>query len=152
MLPLQEISDRMEINELLVRYSDVIDRQSWDEFADLFTEDAVIDYTEMGGPRGGVRETLRFLREALPGFLSYQHLVSNTVIRVDGDTATARSICHNPMVLDRGEGQAHVFFCGLWYRDSLVRTARGWRIRERYEERSYVHNFPDQPPGPVEPS
>ncbi|HUZ10364.1 MAG TPA: nuclear transport factor 2 family protein [Acidimicrobiales bacterium] len=144
MLPLQEISDRLEIDELLVRYSHVIDSGSWEEFADVFTEDAVIDYTEMGGPRGGVGETLRFLQAAMPHFLSYQHLVSNTVLHIDGDTATARSICHNPMVLDRGEGRTHVFFCGLWYRDTLVRTARGWRIRERYEERSYVHNAPDE--------
>jgi len=149
MLSLQEISDRLEIDELLVRYSHVVDRKAWDEFADLFTEDAVIDYTEMGGPRGGVGETLRFLQEAMPGFLSYQHLVGNTVLDIDGDAATARTICHNPMVLDRGEGRTHVFFCGLWYRDTLVRTARGWRIRERYEERSYVHNFPDDLAGPA---
>ena len=152
MLSLREISDRLEIEDLLVRYSDAVDRQDWETFAQVFTADAVIDYTEMGGPSGGVTEIVRFLEATLPGFACTQHLVANTVLSVDGDTATARTICHNPMVVDRGEGQAHVFFCGLWYRDSLVRTARGWRIRERYEERSYVHNFPEQPSGPVEPS
>jgi hypothetical protein len=35
-----------------------------------------------------------------------------------------------------------VFFCGLWYRDVLVRTPEGWRIRERVEEKSFFHNLP----------
>jgi hypothetical protein len=69
-------------------------------------------------------------------------MIANTVLELDGDTARARTICHNPMVLDRGEGQTHVFFCGLWYRDVLVRTPQGWRIKDRYEERSYFHNAP----------
>jgi ketosteroid isomerase-like protein len=143
MLSLQEISDRLEINELLIRYSHTLDTQDWDALERVFTDDAVIDYTEMGGPRGGVRATREFLETVMPTFVSYQHLVANTVLDIEGDTATARTICHNPMVMDLGEGKTHVFYCGLWYRDQLVRTAQGWRIAERYEERSYIHNAPE---------
>jgi 3-phenylpropionate/cinnamic acid dioxygenase small subunit len=143
MMSQQEISDRLEITELLVRYSHAVDTQDWEAFTQVFTPDAVIDYTEMGGPRGSVPETVEFLRTAMSTFASYQHMVSNTVLELDGDTATARTICFNPMVLDRGDAGTHVFFCGLWYRDALVRTSDGWRIRERYEERSYIYNFPE---------
>jgi 3-phenylpropionate/cinnamic acid dioxygenase small subunit len=143
MMSQQEISDRLEINELLVRYSHAVDTQDWEAFTKVFTPDAVIDYTEMGGPRGSVPETVEFLRTAMSTFASYQHMVSNTVLELHGDTATARTICFNPMVLDRGEADTHVFFCGLWYRDALVRSAEGWRIGERYEERSYIYNFPE---------
>jgi ketosteroid isomerase-like protein len=142
MLSLQEISDRLEIQDLLVRYSHAVDSRDWDAFERVFTEDAVIDYTEMGGPRGGVKETRAFLESAMPMFSSFQHMIANTVLELDGDTARARTICHNPMVLDRGEGGTHVFFCGLWYRDVLVRTPQGWRIKDRYEERAYFHNAP----------
>jgi 3-phenylpropionate/cinnamic acid dioxygenase small subunit len=142
MLSLQEISDRLEIQDLLVRYSHAVDSRDWDAFEEVFSADAVIDYTEMGGPRGGVKETRAFLESAMPMFSSFQHMIANTVLELDGDTARARTICHNPMVLDRGEGQTHVFFCGLWYRDVLVRTPEGWRIKDRYEERSYFHNAP----------
>lgn len=142
MLSLQEISDRLEIQDLLVRYSHAVDSRDWDAFEQVFTDDAVIDYTEMGGPRGGVKETRAFLESAMPMFSSFQHMIANTVLELDGDTARARTICHNPMVLDRGEGQTHVFFCGLWYRDVLVRTPEGWRIKDRYEERAYFHNAP----------
>lgn len=142
MLSLQEISDRLEIQDLLVRYSHAVDTRDWDAFEQVFTDDAVIDYTEMGGPRGGVKETRAFLESAMPMFSGFQHMIANTVLELDGDTARARTICHNPMVLDQGEGQTHVFFCGLWYRDVLVRTREGWRIKDRYEERCYFHNAP----------
>ncbi len=140
----QEISDRLEIEELLVRYSHAVDTQDWDAFEKVFTEDAVIDYTEMGGPRGTVKETRAFLESVMPTFSNYQHMVSNTVLELRGDEARGRTICFNPMVVDRGDGETHVFFCGLWYRDLLVRTPDGWRIKDRYEERSYVHNMPPE--------
>jgi hypothetical protein len=146
MMSLQEISDRLEIQELLVRYSHAVDTRDWDAFEQVFTEDAVIDYTEMGGPRGGVKDTRAFLESAMPMFSSFQHMIGNTVLEFDGaDSARSRSICFNPMVFPRGEGgEPQVFFCGLWYRDLLVRTDAGWRIKDRYEERSYMHNTPSE--------
>jgi hypothetical protein len=141
-LSLQEISDRLEIQELLADYSHAIDHQEWDALDDVFTADALIDYSEMGGSVGDLPSTKAFLAEALPRFASTQHMVATSKLHFDGDTATGRTICHNPMVLDIGNGETHVFFCGLWYRDTFVRTPAGWRIKERYEERSYFFNRP----------
>jgi SnoaL-like domain len=146
MMSLQEISDRLEIQELLIRYSHCVDTHDWDGWETVFTPDAVIDYTEMGGPRGSVKETRAFLESTMPMFSSTQHMLGNTVLEFDGDEARARTICHNPMVLDR-EGKPHLFVCGLWYRDLLVRTPDGWRIKDRYEERSYIDNLPPGLPG-----
>jgi hypothetical protein len=78
----------------------------------------------------------------MPMFAAFQHNVGASQIMVDGDTATGRTICHNPMVLDKGEDMPHVWFYGLWYRDRFVRTAAGWRIAERYEEASWAYNLP----------
>ena len=153
MLTLQEISDRLEINELLVRYSHAIDTRDWDALERVFTPDAVIDYTEMGGTRGNMAETRAFLEKAMPNFQSFQHLIANAVLDFDGpDLVHARTMCHNPMVIGRPDGQTHTFFCGLWYRDTIVRTAQGWRIKDRYEERSYFHNLPADFAVPVETS
>jgi hypothetical protein len=133
-LSLEEISDRIEIQDLVVAYSHAIDTRDWDALDEVFTADAVIDYTEMGGTRGGLAETKAFLRTALTGFPSFQHLVGTSAVELDGDVARGRTICHNPMVLSPGQ----LLFAGLWYRDTFVRTPAGWRIRERYEERSYL--------------
>jgi ketosteroid isomerase-like protein len=142
MLSLREISDRLEIEQLFTDYSYAIDGRDWDALDRVFTPDAVIDYTEMGGPRGSLAETKAFLAEAMSRFAGFQHLVATSQIRVHGDTAQARSICFNPMLLDEGAPEPRVFFCGLWYRDTLTRTAEGWRICERYEEKGYFHNAP----------
>jgi hypothetical protein len=117
----QEISDRLEIQDLLINYSHALDFQQWDEFDNIFTPDAVIDYTEMG---------------------TYQHMVATSKVTITGDTATGRTICHNPMTLAEGN---QLFWCGLWYRDIFVRTDEGWRIKDRYEERCYMHGL-DNPP------
>jgi len=138
---LQEISDRLEIQDLLVDYSHAIDHADWDALDELFTIDAVIDYTEMGGPRGNLAEIKDFLRSALPVFASYQHLVATSKVTVAGDLAHGRTICHNPMVLASGDADPQVLVFGLWYRDTFRRTRDGWRISDRYEERCYV------PPG-----
>ena len=142
MLSMQEISDRLEIQELLVKYAHAVDTRDWELFETVFTPDATIDYTEMGGSRGNVAETRAFLEMAMPNFAGFQHMISNTVLEIDGDTAKSRTICHNPMVIDKGNGETHVFYCGLWYVDKFVRTPDGWRIKERVEESVYMRIFP----------
>lgn len=44
-MDLQEISDRLEIEALLTRYTRAIDTGEWDRLDDVFTPDATIDYT-----------------------------------------------------------------------------------------------------------
>jgi ketosteroid isomerase-like protein len=141
-LSLQEISDRIEIHDLLVRYSHAIDTRDFDALDRVFTPDAFIDYSSMGGAKGSLPEIKEFLRKAMAQFSGFQHMIANSMIELRGDRATGRTICHNPMVLTRPDGQTHVFTCGLWYVDELVRTAQGWRIRERVEEKCYFHNVP----------
>jgi hypothetical protein len=141
-LSLQEISDRIEIQDLITAYSYAIDTRNWDALDDVFTPDARIDYSEMGGSKGNLTETKQFLRKAMQQFSGFQHMVATSQIKLRGDVAEGRTICHNPMVLERGQGGQHVFFCGLWYRDRFVRTPKGWRIAERVEEKSYFHNVP----------
>jgi hypothetical protein len=141
-LSLQQISDRIEIQDLLVRYSHAIDTRDFDLLDEVFTPDAFIDYTSMGGAKGSLPEIKHFLRKAMKQFSGFQHMIGNSMIDLRGDVATGRTICHNPMVLTRPDGETHVFTCGLWYLDELVRTPDGWRIRKRVEEKCYFHNVP----------
>lgn len=142
MLSLQEMSDRLEIQDLLTRYCDAIDSRDWDLLDTVFTPDARIDYAETGGAAGSYPEIKAWLPRALERFPAYQHMVAAPRLVIDGDAATSRTILFNPMVHRDEAGQEQVFFIGLWYRDRLVRTAAGWRIAERYEEMAYAHNVP----------
>ncbi|MEV0338399.1 nuclear transport factor 2 family protein [Nocardia sp. NPDC050713] len=138
MLSLQEISDRLEIEDLMVRYSHAVDTRQWDLLDEIFTADAHIDYTAMGGPAGDLVSTKQFLAAVMPNFPAFQHLVSNSSITVHGDTATARTMCHNPMLVAGEDGAQSLMLCGLWYLDTFARVDGSWRIRQRVEEKSYM--------------
>lgn len=143
MLTLQEISDRMEIQQLMVDYSSAIDSKQFDELDNVFTPDAYIDYRALGGIDGRFPQVKAWLKEVLPNFPMYYHMVGNFSIKVSGDTAQSRIICFNPMVTALPDGKTNVMFVGLWYLDKFVRTPKGWRMSERVEERCYVHNAPE---------
>lgn len=142
MLSFQEISDRLEIQQLMIDYSSAIDQRDYDRLDDVFTPDAYIDYRAMGGIDGRYPEVKAWLKPALGVFPHYFHMNGNMSIKITGDTATGRTICFNPMEAKLADGKTQVMFLGLWYVDKFVRTARGWRISERVEEGCYAHNVP----------
>jgi len=121
----------MEIQDLFARYSFAIDERDWDALDSIFTPDAQIDYSETGGAKGSFAQIKAWLPTALERFPMFQHMVATTKILIDGDRATSRTILFNPMTYRPENGPDQVFFIGLWYRDRLVRTERGWRIAER---------------------
>jgi 3-phenylpropionate/cinnamic acid dioxygenase small subunit len=137
-LSVEEISDRIEIEQLLIRYCHAIDQHDWDGYRAVYTEDAVIDDVS-AGPDNSVDEMVEFLASALEKVVLIQHAISTSLIEIDGDTATARTICHCPVVLDRGDGRTETFFHGLWYADELVRTPDGWKIAKRTEQELPQH-------------
>jgi hypothetical protein len=57
------------------------------------------------------------------------------------DTATARTLCHNPMYLPEKDGVQQLMFVGLWYHDTFVRTPEGWRMTSRVQEKGYLHGL-----------
>ena len=101
----------------------------------MFTPDAYIDYRALGGIDGRYPEVKEWLSQVLPSFPVYAHMLGNFSVCVEGDTASSRVICFNPMVLPGDKDQ--VLFCGLWYDDEFVRTPEGWRMTRRVETKIY---------------
>jgi hypothetical protein len=146
MLSVQQLSDRFEIQDLVFHYADLIDRKQIDTLRnDIFTDDVYIDYSAMGGSVGNLEETLAFLKASLTNelFPDTQHLNANVQVELDGDRATGRVMCFNPMEMALPDGTVHTFFLGLWYVDEYRRTDLGWRISRREELKSWVFNTPD---------
>lgn len=137
MLTLQEISDRLEIQQVLIDYSSAIDQRRFDDLDAVFTPDAYIDYRVTGGIDGRYPDVKRWLAEVLPNFPAYSHMIGNLDIRFsdDGAAASVRTICFNPMVFNAETNQ--ILFVGIWYVDELVRTAQGWRMSRRVEEKCF---------------
>jgi hypothetical protein len=136
----QELSDRLEIQDLITAYSYAIDFHEFDDLDDIFTPDATLDFTATGGIVGPLPEVKAWLASVLGHFGGHQHLVATSAVDLAGDTATARTICHNPMWF--ADPAQPPLFVGLWYVDSLVRTAQGWRIASRVQQKGYLHGLP----------
>jgi hypothetical protein len=142
MLSLQQISDRLEIEQLFVDYASAIDQKNFDALDRVFTPDAYIDYRAMGGIDGRYPEIKAWLSQVLSKFPSYFHMVGNLSLKLEGDTARSTIICFNPMQVPLGEGKSQVMFLGLWYHDEFVRTPQGWRMSRRVEQKCFDHNVP----------
>jgi ketosteroid isomerase-like protein len=138
-MKLEEISDRLEIQDLMVEYCYAIDNRDWDALDNVFTPDAIIDYSEMVGVKGTLPEIKEFLAKSMSVVAACQHIITTSQIKIDGDRAQGRTICTNPMAL---QPDGHVMLLGLWYRDEFVRTDKGWRISSRYEENCWRYNVP----------
>lgn len=124
------LMDRLAIQDTLVRYAHALDARKTELFDQTFSEDAVADYSDAGGIRGNFRELRDWLAESMSRFDDWQHLLSNFVIEIDGDTAHTRTDCYNPLLGHDAQGE-FVVHVGCYYQDRLRRTADGWRIVER---------------------
>ena len=140
----QELSDRTEILDTLIRYAQAIDTKDFDLLAEVFTPDAHVDYTTSGGIAGKYPEIRAWLERALTPFPTYLHALSNTTFRFEGDSAHTRTYFVNPMGYPDGDA-LHTFTVYGYYVDRLVRTPDGWRIAERREEQSLMEG--SLPPG-----
>jgi hypothetical protein len=67
----------------------------------------------------------------MSGFSNWQHMLSLPVISIEGDRAQART---DYLAVHRGRAEAGLNFhynASGAFHDTLVRTAKGWRIRHR---------------------
>jgi hypothetical protein len=127
-LSLEEISDRIQIGDLLTRYTTAIDTKDYELLDSVFTPDARVDYTSSGGIAGDYPTARDWLERALSLFPVTVHFISNSTVELRGDEASARTYVMSD----------HIFTVGAYYNDRLVRTEDGWRIRERIEEQAYL--------------
>jgi 3-phenylpropionate/cinnamic acid dioxygenase small subunit len=122
-------ADKEQIAEVLIRYASGIDSKDWPLFRSCWTDEIDVDYQQLGRftSADALTEVMTRLHENMgPTY----HRLSNFVIAVDGDRATARSYVHAVLMLQPDDSTNWVDALG-YYDDVFVRTQGGWRIRER---------------------
>lgn len=122
---------KLEIQEVLIRYARALDERKPALFDDVFLSDAELDYRAAGGVCGDPGAWQEWVHATMARFDSWQHLLTNFVIDVAGDRATAFTRCYNPLQGRAPGGGSYVLHVGCSYDDQLVRTAKGWRIQKR---------------------
>jgi len=120
------MTDHEAIARVVAQYCHRLDDGRWDEFADLWAEDAEF---VLGGETTRGRDAIRASIEATqPPERRGRHLAVNVEVDVDGDEASA-VVDFMFWARDR-EGKAKLMFLGR-YDDRLVRSDGGWRFARR---------------------
>lgn len=119
------MSDHDEIRALLVRYCHLCDDGDFEDFADLFDEEAT--FTVMGEVHEGRAAIQEFMTASLPPEVRGKHLISQPLISVDGDTASAAT---DYAFVGRTPDGLGITSTGR-YIDRLVRHGGRWLLAAR---------------------
>jgi SnoaL-like domain len=124
-----DVLDRLAIREVLAKYMLAMRTHDVDLMDDVFTADAVIDYTAIGGSRAPWSETKPRLH-AMTDVELFMLYVGDVYPTFDAgaDAAEVESTWHGVFVAAAGATPLTIFGT---YSDRFVRTPDGWRISER---------------------
>jgi hypothetical protein len=148
---LRELSDRAEITDLVSRLGACLDESRFDEMAGLLAEDATV--RTPGGEAAGRAAVVAQARRSHSSDQSFQHVITNVLVDLDGDRATARAnlVVHIAVPGDRSPDDpvpavAPRAGLGEVYRFGLARTPAGWRFaRVEIEPRWLSGTLPPRP-------
>jgi 3-phenylpropionate/cinnamic acid dioxygenase small subunit len=138
MLNLQEISDQMEIIQVIQRYAGALDKKDFVLLRNVFTADAQLIYV-MGEVRVecSMLQADDFFKPRLVKCCWTSHLVSNPLIQLQGDRAHASSRFTATHMQIRDDGSPNTWIVSGHYEDELMREPEGWRIRKRVTNAPY---------------
>jgi ketosteroid isomerase-like protein len=135
-----ETADVVEITQVLYRYARAIDAKDWKALDRVFTPDARIDYAVERGVELRYPELGAWLARAMTIFKLTQHVITNPLVELAGDTARCTSYLVGTHVqIRRADGAEVLTTEGSRYTDELVRTHDGWRISARRLERLWMN-------------
>lgn len=121
--------DKAQITDVLIRYATGIDSKDWARFRTCWADEVDVDYGDLG-KFTDADEFTAMMRQVHDGMGQTYHRISNAVIEVDGDRATARSYVHAVLMAVPDDSTSWIDAIGH-YDDELARTADGWRIVKR---------------------
>jgi uncharacterized protein (TIGR02246 family) len=143
---LQKFEDKEEIQSLLLDYGRHLDNRDFAAYSQLFAKDG--EWVGGFGSVSGPANIQAFMEKAMgtgPNRAKNYHLLSNFVISVNGDTATAWS---RWAFVVPGERGAVISQAGR-YDDTLVRENGRWRFKRRVASNDTASPAPAQPAGPA---
>ena len=126
------LADRAQIIDVIGSVGFYADQRRWDLVQAAFAERAVIDYRSHGTAAAGQsepqaltpKEIVTAWQTQLPGYLHTQHLVTNSIVTVEGTRAKATSQVYATHYLPNEKGDGYWTFIGF-YEHELQRTPAG---------------------------
>lgn len=136
------LRDEADIENLQRIYGYYLDRAQWRQLADLFAEDATVEYAQMGVYRGAERIrdffTL-FGPEGLEDGWLFDHLQLQTLVTVAADGRSARARSREWGMTGRHEGEA--FWHDGVYENRFVKEDGVWKIQSLRYYPTYITHY-----------
>lgn len=136
----QLLLDERDITRLCYRYGTALDARDWAGLRTCFTDDAVTVYEGLGEFQGYAA-----IEQVCQGALSpldrSHHVITNVLVDVDGDTATAQCYLQAQHV-KAGTAGGELYMIAGRYTDRLTRTPDGWRFARRALETWWTDGNP----------
>lgn len=135
----RDISDYLEIYQLIQRYGKALDEKRYDLLKTVFTPDAELVYL-LGEEliKLLMSESDNLFKRFLTKCYWTSHLISNPVLDIRGDTAESRSHVTATHIQVRNDGSQNIWIVSGAYEDELLRASEGWRIKKRIANAPYV--------------
>lgn len=132
----QQLLDIEEIKRLKARYFRMMDTKDWDGFADVFTEDAVMDVPEADMVEHGRDAIVAMVSGALKGTTTSHHGHMPEITITGADTATGIWAMFDYVEWPAPDGGARAGLQGYGhYIEEYVRDGSDWRIARLRLER-----------------
>jgi hypothetical protein len=129
---------RQDIGDVLARYCRGVDRCDLETLQGVFWPEATAQY---GATIQNAWEWAAQLLPRLAQMLRTQHAISNSIIDVDGDRATAETYCRAYHEIETPEGRREMMVGGR-YLDRLERRGGVWKIAARVYVMDWNQNTP----------
>jgi hypothetical protein len=154
--PASYAEDRAEIEDLMARYLFAIDYSDWDAYVATFAEDGELEFAS-GTARGraAIRDTVTKFASRIAEFYhnedgkaaKLRHVILQSVIRVEGDRAWARSLWLE--MADHGPGDTMKMGTYGIYEDELSKASGQWLFTKRRVLNEFLKGRESGPANPV---
>jgi SnoaL-like domain len=136
-----ELEAYVAISQVKARYCRMLDTKDWAGYADVFTEDFILDTSSAGGPAAihGREAAVKFIRAAVETAYT-AHQVHSPEITLGGDTADVIWAMQDRVVWgDRRPTPSYIGHTGYGhYHERYVRRNGRWRIAAQRLTRLHV--------------
>ena len=120
--------DVNEITALTIKYCWALDERDWESLSEVFSSEA---YAKLGiTEHNGINSIIERCQKALVPLDSSHHMVSNHVVKIEGDKANCKCYFQAQHVRTSTPNGGNFLIAGK-YEDELTRIDEEWKITSR---------------------
>jgi SnoaL-like domain len=123
--------DKLAVAECLYRYATGVDTRDWALYRSVFAEEVELDFSSYDPGRKPVTiaadDYVAGLKPLFGGLAMSQHMMSNPLVELEGDTAQITMYVRAHHVLDPEDPESF-YTVGGFYQNRLVRDGGDWKL------------------------